>query len=244
MSEGTLHPMPRWRDVVLEQIRVVGVILRPAALVLGMVLGIGTVMVAGEILGGGRGFDGDETFPTPLIFLLFPFAVWRGERRFGPSFLATLPVDRRQLALAKVFAGFVWMMIALAIFAAWLLTLGLIAGAELEHTIERLPFIVTIFAYLIGSAVVVGLRYPIRWLCGAAGVFFLLGAIGDAVSRPDDGEWRYVPFAHQFFAAVEDAAATWESLPAIAQTSIAAVLFLGAGCIALWAAASRHKENR
>lgn len=244
MSEVTLHLTPRWHDVVLEQVRIVGLGLRREALVVAVVLGIGAVIIGGEIAAGGPGFDSEQTFPTAVVSFLFPFAVWRSDKRFGPSFLWTLPVERRRLALAKVFAGGVWFMAALAFFAAWLLALGLFAGAPVERTIMRIPITATVAMYLFGSALVLGLRHPLRWLLGTAGVLFLIGTLGDALSRPDDSEWRYVPGARAFFSAVEDAVAAWLTLPEPAQWVITAFLSLGAGLAALWAAASRHRERR
>lgn len=244
MIDLTLHPTPRWRDVVHEQVRIVGLSLRPVALVVAVVLGVGTVMVLGDMLRGGPGFDSRETFPTALISFLFPFAVWRGERRFGPDFLWTLPVDRRRLALAKVFAGWVWLMAALAVFVSWLLALALLARATPDHHVLRIPFMATIAMYLFGSALVLGLRHPLRWLFGAAGVLFLMGTLSDVLSRPDDREWRYVPGAADFFSAVQHAAAVWSTLPDLIQSAITTFLWLGAGLAALWIAASRHRERR
>lgn len=241
--EVTLHPAPRWRDVVLEQIRIVGLSLGPAALIVAVVLGIGTVVIAGDILGGGPGFDSDETFPTALIAFLYPFAVWRSEKRFGPALLWTFPVDRRRLALAKVFAGLVWFMAALALFVLWLLALGLLAGASPEHTVARIPFVATIASYLFGSALVLGLRHPLRWLLVAAGVLFLMGILGDVISRPDDSEWRYVPGAGAFFSVTSRVRAAWLSLSEPAQWAIGTFLWIAAGFAALWAAASRHRER-
>jgi hypothetical protein len=243
VSDATLHLGPRWRDVVLQQVAIVGLSLRPAALVLAAVLAAGTVMIGGEIIGGGPGFDSDETFPTAIIAFLFPFAVWRGEKRFGPAFLWTLPVDRRRLALAKVFAGFVWFMAALAFFIVWLLALGLLAGAPAALTIMRVPFTATLGMYLFGSALVLGLRHPLRWLVGAAGVLVLVGTLGDVLSQPDDSEWQYVPGAKAFFSAVERFAAAWLNVPESAQWAITTFLWFGAGLAALWAAASRHRER-
>ena len=244
MTEVTLHPTPRWRDVVLEQIRVVGLSLRPAALVVAAVLAFGTVMIGEEILRGGTGFDATDTFPTALIAFLFPFAVWRNERPFGPAFLWTLPVDRRRLALAKTFAGGVWFMVALALFVSWLLVLGLLARASPAHTVMRIPYIATAAMYLFGSALVLGLRHPLRWLLWGAGVFMLLGGFSDALSRPDNREWRYVPGADDFFSAVQHAGRVWETLSAPAQCAITIFLCCGGGLAALWAAASRHREHR
>lgn len=244
MIEGTLHPVPRWRDVVLEQIRIAGHSLRPVALVVAVVLGVGTAMVVGEILGGGPGFDSTEPYPTALFSFLFPFAVWRGERRFGPAFLWTLPVDRRRLALARVFAGWVWLMVALAVFASWLLALAFFARATPDYHVLRIPFVATVAAYLFSSAVVLGLRYPVRWLLGAAGVLMLMGRLSDVLHRDDDSEWEYVPGAQAFFSTVGDTLAAFRTLPDPAQWAITTFLLLGAGLLALWLAALRHRERR
>jgi hypothetical protein len=242
MMEPTLHPMPRWRGVVLEQIRVVGLTLRPVWLVVAVVLGIGTLVIAAEILDGDPGFDSVEMLPTAFIGFLFPFAVWRGERRFGPSFLWTLPVDRRPLALARVFAGFVWWMAALAVFVVWLLALGLLGGAPAAHTIARIPYIASIGAYLFGSAVVVGLRHPLRWLFGTAGLFFLLGGVSQQLERFYGVQTLLG--SNSLYVATEAALVRWRALSDPAQWILTTSLALGAGFIALWAAASRHRERR
>lgn len=244
MSDVTLHPTPRWRDVVLEQVHIVGMSLRPVALVVTVVLAVGTLMIVSELVRGGPGFDSNDMFPIPLICFLFPFAVWRSEKRFGPDFLWTLPVDRRRLALARVFAGWVWLMAAVAVFVSWLLVLALFAGSEPGVQAARIPFIPAIAAYLFGSALVLGLRHPLRWLFGTAGVIFLMGMLSDLFHQPDDGEWRNVPGATGFFSAVQDAAAVWRTLPELAQWAISTFLWLGAGLAALWIAVSRHRETR
>jgi hypothetical protein len=174
----TLHPTPKWRDVVREQVRFVGLSLRREALVVAAVLAVGTLVIGSEIARGGPGFDSAEPFPTAVIFFLYPFAVWKGERRFGAAFLWTLPVERRGLALARVFAGFVWMLAALALFAAWLSALALLAHAPPARIVLRIPFTATVACYLLGSALVVGLRHPLRWLLGGAGLLFLLATVG------------------------------------------------------------------
>lgn len=244
MTEVRLHATPRFRDVVLEQIRIVGLSLRPVALVAAVVLGIGTFMVVGDIAGGGPGFDSRETFPTALISFLFPFAVWRSDKRFGSGFLWTLPVNRRRLALVRVFAGWVWLMAGLAIFVTWLLALALLAHATPDHHVMRIPFIATVAMYLIGSAVVLGLRHPLQWLLGSAGLLLLMGGLGDLLHQPDDSEWDPIPGARAFFSAVEQGRAAWQTLPESAQWAITTFLWLGAGVAALWAAASRHRERR
>lgn len=244
MMDVTLHPGPRWRDIVLEQIRIVGLGLVPAALVVAIVLGGGTVIIVHEIIGGGPGFDSLDTFPTAVVAFLFPFAVWRSEKRFGPSLLWTFPVDRRRLALAKVFAGLVWLMAGVAFFFTWLLVLKLLAGASSAHTIARVPFAATCAMYLFGSALVVGLRHPLRWIAGVAGVLFLMGAVSDLFTQPNDGEWAYVPGARAFFSVTSRVIAAWLALPGSTQSVLSTLFMFGVAFAALWTAASRHRERR
>lgn len=240
--EVTLHPAPRWRDVVLEQVRIVGPSLRIEALVTAAVLAVATFAIGREILAGGPGFDSDETFPTALVAFLFPFALWRREKLFGPGFLWTLPVDRRRMALAKVFAGWVWLMAALAFFVAWLLVLGLPGRVPPMQNLTRIPFTATTALYLFGSALVLGLRHPLRWLFGAAGLFFLLGGLSNAL-EPRYGMDTLLG-SQALFGASEAAWNTWRTLPALARWAITAILGCGTGLAALWAAASRHRERR
>jgi hypothetical protein len=244
MTDVALHPAPRWRDVVLPQVAVVGLGLRREALVLAAVLAVGTLLIGADVICGGPGFDSGEMFPTTLIAFLFPFLVWRSDQRFGPSFLWTLPVDRRRLALAKVLAGWVWLMAALTVFSVWLLALGFLAGAPPARTVMRVPFTATLALYLFGSALVLGLRHPVRWLLGAAGVLFLMGMLGSVVSRPDDSEWRYVPGSGAFFSAVNDMATAWRTLPELTRWTLSTFLMFSAGFAVLWAAASRHRDRR
>ena len=228
--EGTLHAMPRGRDVVIEQIRIVGLRLRPAALVAAIVIGIITLLIARDIVLGSAEtwFDADEWFQFSFIAFVVPFAVWRGDKRFGPAFLWTLPVDRRRLAFARVFAGWVWVMAALAGFIVWQLALAVIARVANPEIIPLVSLVGTTAAYLFGSALLLGLRHPLRWLLGTAGVFFLVGALNEA----------FEPFG------VDAYLSSRPLSPLFADANLLPFLSLIAGLIAVWAAISRHRENR
>jgi len=241
MTDVNRRAMPRWRNVVLEQIRIVAFSLRPVALVIAAVLGIGTVLIVGEILGGGPGFDSRDTFPTALFSFLVPFAVWRADRPFGPAFLWTLPVDRRRLALARVFAGGLWLIAVLALFVSWLLSLTLLARVSPMQTLARVPLIEAVATYLLGSALVLGLRHPLRWLLGAAGVFLLMGGVSQAL-EPYYGVSTLLG-SRALYLAAQHTWAVWKTPPGFSQWAISASLSLGTGLAALWLAASRHKEN-
>ena len=258
-----LHPTPRWRDAVAEQVRTVGLSLRREALAAAVVLVVATLPVLIDIGRGGPGFDSDEPLPTPVFSFLLPFAVWRGERRFGPDFLWTLPVDRRQIALARVIAGWVWLMAAVGAFVIWLLALALVANASSVETLMRVPFMATTTMYIFGSALVLGFRHPLRWLLGTVGVLFVLGMFADAMGQTENGEWQiiawssvlrsavYGPYGLRtllslsgFYPPVGDGRAAWQTIPDLARWATATFLWLGAGLIALWAAISRHGEHR
>lgn len=261
MMQLTLHPAPRGRDVVLEQVRAVGLLLRRDALIVAVVLGVVTLAIAAEIASGGAGIhsDADGSDLAGVFAFLFPFAVWKGERRFGPAFLWTLPVDRRRLAFVKVFAGWVWLMTAVAVFILWRFALTLLPGVTAEQALPLVPFAVATAMYLLGSALVLGLRHPLRWLLGTYGVFYLLTTLSGVLGRTASGELRIVAWSgvlhwavygpnglhtllssSGLFSAAQDAEAAWRALPDTAHT----FFWLGAGLAALWAAVSRHRENR
>ena len=261
--EVMLHPTPRWRDAVAEQVRIVGLNLRREALAAAVVLVVATLPVLIDILRGGPGLDSDESFPTSIFSFLLPFAVWRGEQRFGPDFLWTLPVDRRQIALARVIAGWVWLIAAIGAFVIWLLALALLSNASSAEALMRVPFIATTAMYMFGSALVLGFRHPLRWLLGTVGVLFLFGMVADSMGQTENGEWQIVAWSSVLRSAVygpyglrtlldssgfvftaRDGRAAWQSLPDLAQWATATFLWLGAGLIALWAAISRHGEHR
>lgn len=236
MTGTTLHPRPRWRDVVLEQVRIVRVCLRREALVVGVVVGIVTLVIAVNIVRGTAAswFDSNEWWEVALAGFLLPFAVWRSDKRFAPAFLWTLPVDRRRLALAKVFAGWVWLMTAAVLYFLWQLTLATLSGVPGAEALSGVAFIGVTVTYLFGSALVLGLRHPLHWLLGMVALLFFLGLLNNGL---DLGSWRSVPM-------LGNAPAALSSLSGLAQDAIATFLSVGAGLAALFAAASRHKEIR
>ncbi|HEX7832198.1 MAG TPA: hypothetical protein VF787_21255 [Thermoanaerobaculia bacterium] len=264
MTEVTLHPTPQWRDVAREQIRTIGLSLRREAMIAAIVVGIVTLIIAIDIASDNATtwFDSDEWVGVGFLSFLFPFAVWRRERRFGPAFLWTLPVDRRQLALTKVLAGWVWLMAALMSMIVWQRTLAMASGVANPETVPLIAFGGATAMYLLGSALVLGLRHPLRWLLGTVGVFFLLATLNEALGRTDGGQARmfawsgpvrwaiYGPYgidtllsSTRFKSAVHDATAIWRKNELVSW-AIAMFVWLGAGFGALWAAASRHGDRR
>ncbi|HEX8395051.1 MAG TPA: hypothetical protein VF665_22080 [Longimicrobium sp.] len=142
MTEWVLHSGARPGGVARAQIRAVGLALRGPAMVAGGVLVLATALAVADMRGStGFNFHPERWMVPGLSGLLLPMAVWRGEERFGPGFLWTLPVDRRGHALAKVGAGWVWLMAAVALFVLWLLAVALASGGNVlgPETLRMIP---------------------------------------------------------------------------------------------------------
>lgn len=210
--ESTLHPTPRPRDVLREQVRVVGLALRWPAAAVAVLVGVVTVLVVGDVLRGGGGMDfrPEHQMLPGMLGLLLPIAVWMGEERFGAGFLWTLPVDRRRHALARVFAGWVWLMAGVALFVLWQLGLALLMGGSFlspetlrviptfpvpgavdpaalravrwtpEPLFWLVPFTAATGTYLLASALALGARHPFRWIVGIGLALLLVNAAGAA----------------------------------------------------------------
>ncbi|HEX2254815.1 MAG TPA: hypothetical protein VHQ65_16240 [Thermoanaerobaculia bacterium] len=298
MTSTILHPTPPPGQVLRAQIRAVGSALRWPAVV-ALALGtLATVLVTTQLrVGGPLAFHPEHQMLPGMLGLLLPLAVWRGETRFGAGFLWTLPVDRRRHALAKVFAGWVWLTAAVALFVAWLLALTLLSGASVlaEETILVLrssttplrglldpaavetvrwtprpllwlvPFTAATGAYLLTSALVLGVRHPLRWIAGAVLGLLLVDAVGTAVGAEwlDDAPellMRWLldgPYGFDVLLTARteslktlatlstgEEVVVWRALPQVGRWATATLLWTGAGLLALWAAASRHRGHR
>ena len=143
MTNTELHHPPRRSDVMREQFRAIGISLRLPALALAGLSILVTLLAIADFL---RGRGGVEFAPELSLIpafagALLPLAVWQSESRFGPGFFGTLPVDRMRHALVKVFAGWLWLVIAVTGFVLWLLILALITKGNItgDEIIKLLP---------------------------------------------------------------------------------------------------------
>ncbi len=132
MSAPTLHATPAAGAVLREQVSAVGLALRVPALGALALLLLATAFTLRHRLETGEPLDfrPELTILPGVAGLLLPLAVWKGEPRFGPAFFWTLPVERRQHALTKVFAGWLWLMATVALFLLWMLGLTLLTGGN------------------------------------------------------------------------------------------------------------------
>ena len=190
----TLHPTPRARIVVLEQVRAVGSALRRAAAIASALLVLATLLSAFALLrsGGAVDFAPELSMLPGILGFLLPIAVWRGEDRFGAGFLWTLPVDRRRHALAKVFAGWVWLIAAVTLLVLWMLGLALVSGGNViaEQTLRLLPSPAMPEPGTLHPSAVTAVQWtpePLLWLVpwtAATGGYLIASAIALGVRKP------------------------------------------------------------
>ncbi|HJQ10647.1 MAG TPA: hypothetical protein VJ840_06390 [Gemmatimonadaceae bacterium] len=140
MTDTQLQQPPRLGQVIREQFKATALVLRAPAIAAGGLALFATFLAFADFFRGRASveFSPELSMIPAIAGGLIPIAVWFGEQRFGPGFFWTLPVDRVQHSLAKVLAGWLWLMIAVIGFVLWLLTLALItkgqiAGDELIH---------------------------------------------------------------------------------------------------------------
>ncbi|MGD2120951.1 MAG: hypothetical protein PVJ76_04365 [Gemmatimonadota bacterium] len=138
MKNVDLHPIPTFRAVLMEQTRVVG----PTILILGAIFGtlfaLGTLLILFNRPPDPVSFDLNYfNLSVMAVFgVAIPLFLWRGaESPFQAGFPWTLPVERAQHAMARVGAGWIWLIIGVAVFILWqaantLLSGGALAGSE------------------------------------------------------------------------------------------------------------------
>ncbi|HEX8671857.1 MAG TPA: hypothetical protein VF710_08220 [Longimicrobium sp.] len=292
------HSTPPLREVLGEQVRAVGYALRRPALAAAALVTVGTLLLAIQIMRepAAMDFSPESQMLPGVLGLLFPIAVWQGEKRFGDGFLWTLPVDRRRHALSKVLAGWVWLMAAVAFFILWLAVLALASGGSflgeetrqlasatdgvanaVYFTMTRtirwrtqpvlwiVPFTAATGTYLLASALGLGVRHPLRWIAGVVLAFFLVVVALEAthtvrfsmgparlVSSIYNGPYgldalltaRTESLRTEMFLGNGKRVPVWLGLPHLGQWAAATVGWMLGGLVALWAAASRHRERR
>jgi hypothetical protein len=191
---GGAHPTPRLKHVVAAQIRVVGAALRGPGRVACALVALATVLLVIERLGSGEAtaFHPEYHALPGLLGLLLPFSVWRGEERFGAGLLWSLPIDRRRHALARIFAGWVWLMALMALFVVWLLALVVVSGGDVlgEETRRVVPSFSTERTGQLDSSAVQLVRQsaqPLFWLVpftAATGVYLFANALALGTRKP------------------------------------------------------------
>jgi hypothetical protein len=216
---GGAHPTPRLGHVVAAQIRVVGAALRGPGRVACALVALATVLLIVERAGTGEAmaFHPEYHALPGLLGLLLPFSVWRGEERFGAGLLWTLPVDRRGHALARIFAGWVWLMALMTLFVLWLLALVVVSGGNVlsEETRRVVPSFSTGGTGPFDSSAVELVRQsaqPLLWLVpftAATGTYLFANALALGTRKPLSWISALVAGGLLFVSLAEAANADW-----------------------------------
>jgi hypothetical protein len=134
MKNLDLRPTPTLRRVLVEQIRVVGPSLRGLGIALGAFLAMGTIMILLTPDPNPIRFELNYFVFGVLAFIgaTLPLFLWWGPMSpFQPGFPWTLPVERARHTLARVAAGWVWLMAGVAVFVLWTASNSLLSGGAL-----------------------------------------------------------------------------------------------------------------
>ena len=283
---------PPFGTLLRQQLRTVGLAVTREAALAGALLFAVCVLAIGMSVRHNEALDLEPELLIPTFFaaLLMPWAVWKGDPVFGRAYLWTIPASRQQAALAKVAAGALWLMLAMLVTLAALALVPLATGGMIGEVETRLvetasgglgtarpvrwstpfwmwlaPFGAALTLYLLGSAALLGLRHPLRWLVGlaATGAFLFalalnLGAHGGLEHALDRflGTMIEGRFGLDFlFTGGEGSLSRdvripgrwpvylWTALPAFEQWALALLVWLGGALLALALAIRRHWER-
>lgn len=192
--QAVLHSTPLPRDVLMTQINGVRLALQRPALVATTLVALATLLTTIDVMGTGEviEFHPERRELFGVLGMLLPIGVWMREERFGDGFLWTLPVDRRWHALARVFAGWVWLMGAVALFVLWLLVITFLSGGSMlaEDSLRLISSFSFPARGRLDPAVVQRVRWmpePIFWLVpftAATGTYLLVSALALGMRHP------------------------------------------------------------
>lgn len=203
---ATMPSVPATRAVMREQVAAAGILLRGELLLLAGLMGAVTVLMFAGVARTGRGTDfylPDMAAPAMIVGLLTPLALWRSEGPSRRDYFRAMPVGRPVHTLARLLAGWGWLLLVVAGYLAWGTGLALLLGGDvslgpvrtrvLQPTLagsDRLldfgmaghawlwlvPFSAATVGYLAASIVALVTDHPWRWF-GLAILAFLLVAL-------------------------------------------------------------------
>lgn len=262
MTEARIAATPDVSAVLRAQVRFIGRALRPEFIALAVVLGLVTFMGLSFVILQGDAVDYPHELMmlVPLTAFVLPLRLWSTQRLFDRSDFWTLPVERQKHVLIRGAAGAVWVLGLTGLVVAWFSVLAAVSGGLAVGWgvggiwFYLVPFGAALVAYLAGSVLVVGLRYPVRWFVVLALVFFIgadmgpdrlvsavtevlgEGALGlDTALTGGVGMWREQ---------VESAGpATVVDPPAVGRWALALLFWIGLGLTLLGLASARHRER-
>ena len=195
MTTMSLHTTPRTGSVMREQIRATTVGLRTEALMIGGGLAVLSLLALGALIRNpphghaGSGPMYITAAPMVLIALFIPFAVWRNEAPARRAYHWSMPVSRSTHTLARLGAGWVWMMATVLVYM--LLALSFVVGVSLTYDSQvrvfdepwtlLVPFVAATVAYLLTSTAAIASDHPWRWIGGIVVAYIVAAIFADSL---------------------------------------------------------------
>ena len=239
MTTNTRHEPPRAIAVFQLQFRKMGRILRPELIGLALILSPTAIMALGLLMRRDAALDYPQelSFLLPAAAFLLPFRLWNRERLFNRGDFLLMPVERRKHILIRVCAGAVWALALAAMVVLLFNLLALTAGSPTIGAAWRwlVPLGSVATAYLLGSALVLALRHPLRWTVGLVLTFALLSAFD--LSAPLEPMTRALVHGNL---GLQPALTGGASITAWA---VALLFWFGLSLIAVALASLRHRED-
>lgn len=270
---AVLHECPRWETVAYEQVRVVGLRLRSAGiLLLVLLLLVGAFPIAESVRLHGASRSPATVLPnftfTPemsvvftFVALLLPLMVWQDEDPTRRTYHWLMPLSRHAHTAAKVFGGWVWLMLLTVT-----VLFGLVALVGLTSRVTGTPqpyhahfsaweWLVPVtsatIAYVLSSAAAVWARRPIIWLFGAGAIHTAVVLLLVRLQLPEAAasvrairNGRYgIGAAINGDIVTLDAGASG-TLPDVLQWLGASLLWGAIAVGLLWLVSTRHRELR
>ncbi len=185
-----LEPRPTpLRNIFLAELKLSAAILRKTAVaMIGLLLLVGLTMM---IVGIRLDFSPTLGRAFAVVGLLAPFAIWRDEALFGRRAFFDRPVSKPVLIATRGAAGLIWVIVAALFLTTACILLASATGGRFDPAhapfgIQRaltnvaaprpwaaFPLLSSaMIAYVAGTALAVGVRFPLRWtLAGLAAAF-------------------------------------------------------------------------
>lgn len=192
-TERTLNEGPRTRTILVEQLRLTGLLLRPggaffgALLLLALVAPLLTLSGTATHGAGQRAnvsnftFSPEVSVAVAFLAMIVPLIVWRDEDPSRREYQWLMPVSRRTHTLLRVVAGWSWTMVATLSFVIVIAVLPLIVQ-HLTHVPQPyhpgfsawewlVPFGAASVAYAFASVAAVAAERPLVWVFGTLAIY-------------------------------------------------------------------------
>jgi len=207
MSIPPLHPTPAWTTVAAEQVRVVGLRLRTALLLLGLaflILCAGVLNMAWstrqtnlEGIGHAEmlfGFSPEMSVVVAVLATVLALLVWQEAEPSRRTYFMSMPVAGDVHLVTKALAGLVW---AAVLTAAILVGVGVLGGIAVRLAGNAgarsapvyawewgVPFTAMAIAYALSSAAAIGSRLPVIWIVSLAAAYGALVGLLNLAGMP------------------------------------------------------------